>query len=79
MNVKLTPGAPEIPDRREFIANTARSAAAATLLGITWFATRNQGGNACRNVPMCGQCPVFEGCGLPRAEEWRGQEERREA
>ncbi|MBL9134231.1 MAG: hypothetical protein JNK85_00120 [Verrucomicrobiales bacterium] len=78
MNDTFTPGTPVIPARRDFIAAAARAAAAVALVGVTGFAIVPKGGNACRKVPICGQCPIFEGCGLPRAEEWRGQEKGRD-
>ncbi len=78
MSESSSPGHPETPDRREFIANTVRGVAAVSLVGVTWFASVSKGGRNCLKAPICGQCPVFQGCGLPRAQDWRDQEERRE-
>lgn len=65
---------PEDPDRRRFFAHALRGAAAVSLVGVVGFASVGKGGRSCLKAPVCGHCPAFDGCDLPRAEAWRDQE-----
>lgn len=65
---------PENPDRRQFFAHALRGAAAASLIGVVGFASLGKGGRSCLKAPVCGRCPAFDSCELPRAEEWRDHE-----
>ncbi len=60
------------PRRREFLTAGARWAAAGVLVGGTIWGVRRGADANCQKVSPCGACPVLEeGCGLPKAADWR--------
>jgi hypothetical protein len=61
---------PGSPDRREFLRSVGRYATAGALGGLTLMAIAKSSA-ACRRPLACGQCPVYGGCDLPKATNYR--------
>lgn len=62
---------PPDTSRREFLRSAGRYTAAGALGALTLLAVR-QSGAACQRPFVCGQCPVYGGCDLPKAMDYRG-------
>lgn len=58
--------------RRDFLRTGMRWAVAGSLVGGMILVNRKGANGACRQASPCGACPVLlDGCGLPKAVEWR--------
>lgn len=57
--------------RREFIRGTLRWVSAGAVAGVTGVALVRNAGADCRRPSVCGACPVYSGCDLPKAESFR--------
>lgn len=64
---------PAVADRREFLRSAARLSIAGALGGLV-LAAANRAGASCRRPFACGQCPVYGGCDLPKAMNYRENE-----
>jgi hypothetical protein len=60
--------------RREFIQGTLRWVSAGAVAGVTGLALVRNAGAECRRPSVCGACPVYSGCDLPKAESFRRDE-----
>lgn len=57
--------------RREFVRGTLRWLSAGTVVGVTGLAAWRNARGGCWRPAVCAECPVFSGCDLSRAEEFR--------
>ena len=64
------PEKPGLPDRREFLRSVGRYATVGALGGLTLMAIAKSSAT-CRRPLVCGQCPVYGGCDLPQAMNYR--------
>lgn len=65
---------PPSTSRREFVQGSLRWLGAGVVSGVTAWAVLREAQAGCRRPAAdgCGACPVYGGCGLPRAEAFRG-------
>jgi len=54
--------------RRAILKKSLRWGGLASLAGLTAFLARRSINAECTNSGPCGGCPLFSGCGLPKAE-----------
>ena len=61
--------------RREFVRGTLRWMSAGLVVGATAVGSLRRAGADCRRpTSICGECPVYSGCDLPKAASYREQD-----